>query len=818
MKIKKFLVIAIAILFFINYIPVTSSIKSEKNYSLEESYVINDFPYIGQETNFYCAYASYAMVFNYLADQNITLDEMLFLSGVGYSSFYSNESLTRTPMIGTILCQSPDYISKFFGYSDCMWYPKEINDISQLWDRYWNYVKENITRNNPVITTINPFRISSFRNLVDFHIPDWLISIGPKSGHAIVIVGFNESNQSVCFNDPAMGYFGRPDLGKYAWMNLTLFEQSLIDVMAMPMANPFFIISFEDNESKCLSKEERFLKAFNLNIEKLKGNSSTFDPELFEFVENYLGYSNYGIGINATKSYLQNLGNGLNNQFITMQIYKKIGKFGIKYKLINRLVPRLLEKLDLPSSSGGKFTSNNFDIISIEKNYTANFLKENGLNKQANLFYDESENWTKLANLFNIFMEKGLLLSNKKSISAINDMYYALGNILSIQQKILENPILDIDFKILEFINRNHVSSISAGIIKNNTLEWYGGYGSYTGINTRFFDKTPNKDTIYMAGSISKTITATAIMQLYEKGLLDIDDDVNLYLPFSLRNPNFPDKNITIRMLLNHSSGLSGSSLKSLIKSGLSYVIGYPINYLKSVLLEDGLLYSKKVWRNDSAPGYDYQYANMGFVVLECIVEQVSELSFEGYCKENIFDPLEMYNSSFHFKDFKKNLQAPAYIWKYGIFIRLPHYDVPMAGAGSLRTSIEDLSHFLIAHMNKGLYKGKKILNETNIELMHNFNINADDFQDIAEIYNIPNYVESYGLGWMNYNSSLYNRNLSGHDGDAIGTHAVMRMDQDNMTGLIFFWNSNAKIEGYDGPWNIHLPMVNILLEKIDSL
>ncbi len=95
-------------------------------------------------------------------------------------------------------------------------------------------------------------------------------------------------------------------------------------------------------------------------------------------------------------------------------------------------------------------------------------------------------------------------------------------------------------------------SSLAACIIKDNQIIWSIGYGYYD----RSELKHATTDTIYNLMSISKTITGTALMQLYEQGLFELDDDVNTFLPFDLRNPNFPDDPITFRMLLSHTSSL----------------------------------------------------------------------------------------------------------------------------------------------------------------------------------------------------------------------------------------------------------------------
>ena len=826
-KFNKFTPIFILIIILV--IPIISDMfisteASMKNSSFSSSgildnYVIEGVPYVSQETNIFCAYAGYTMLLNYQADVNTTLDEVLYLAGIGYSLLYPIPSEDSLPMIASLLCQSEDYITSYFGYTTETWKADSINlSLDVCWNEYWSRVKENISTNNPLITTVNPFRLSSLRNLVDFKIPEWLIDIFPHSGHAIVLVGYNESNQTICYMDPVAGYFGHPELGTYAWMDQKIFRKSLEDINKT-IGFPFRITKIKKLGSIDLSKQERFEKAHKINIQRLKGNNSAYIENDLKILSKIFGFSDYKLGINATKIFNKNFDKGVNNRIKTIQVFKKLGKFGLKYDFTVYILPIFLKIVDLPSYANEKFSQTKFDKIAIEKNYTANFLMKNSYVGEASLFKIESQNWKTLSEYYNVFMKKGVFLSYPRALALINKMHNTLDSIMEIESKIINYSSLDIDQNITTFINANHVVSVSAGIIKNNSIAWFGSYGYYKGINTRLFKKTPNKDTIYMAGSISKTITTTAIMQFYEKGFFNLSDNVSLYLPFDLKNPNFPDDVITIQMLLSHTSSLNTSNMKALVISGLSIITCYPLQFLEETLLKDGKLYRDYYWRSDKSPGVDYRYANMGYAVLEYLVEYFSHQTFEEYCKDNIFEPLNMSNTSFHYKDFNKSQQAPTHGWRNGVYIKHPYYDVPLSGAGSLRTTVEDLSHFLIAHMNNGVYKGVRILNNATVCLMHNASSVEDDIDLIAIKYNIPDYVSNYGLGWMIYNSSYYKTDYSGHDGDTFGSHAIMRMNPSNKTGIIIFWNSDAKkFDGYNGPWDVWLPLEKELLKKAKEL
>jgi hypothetical protein len=102
-----------------------------------------------------------------------------------------------------------------------------------------------------------------------------------------------------------------------------------------------------------------------------------------------------------------------------------------------------------------------------------------------------------------------------------------------------------LDEKIRFLMSKGNIPSLVAGIVVNDSLTWTGGYGA------------DPYETIYLIASVTKPFVATAILQLYEQSLIDLDADINEYLPFNMRHPEYPNKTITARMLLSHQSGLA---------------------------------------------------------------------------------------------------------------------------------------------------------------------------------------------------------------------------------------------------------------------
>lgn len=272
------------------------------------------------------------------------------------------------------------------------------------------------------------------------------------------------------------------------------------------------------------------------------------------------------------------------------------------------------------------------------------------------------------------------------------------------------NDNLSFDRKIEFFMKLGHMPSLSACIVKNDSVVWSKSYGYYDLKN----NKPASQDTVYMVASISKMFTAFAIMQLYEQGLLDLDDNISDYLPFHIANPNYPDVNVTFRMLLAHQSSLANPGFSLLLYFS---ILGYSYDWLDEFLMPGGLIYNPRNWKN-VPPGEEHEYSSIGYVILGYIVEQISNQSFDEYCEQHIFEPLEMINTSFYLSDFDMDNIAIPYFWLVGKYLPLPLYEIRNNAAGGLKSTICDLSHFLIVHLNSGVYNGTRFLEDSTIELM----------------------------------------------------------------------------------------------------
>jgi CubicO group peptidase (beta-lactamase class C family) len=328
---------------------------------------------------------------------------------------------------------------------------------------------------------------------------------------------------------------------------------------------------------------------------------------------------------------------------------------------------------------------------------------------------------------------------------------------------------LTFDKKMAFYMTLGHMPSLSACIIKNNSVVW----ANASGYADREAKKNASLDTIYMIGSISKSICAVAVMQLLEnKQIKSLDDDVNPYLNFSLRNPYYPTVNITFRMLLGHHSSLVSDDIPLFISFSF---LGYPRAWLKEFLVPNGRFYTPKIWLK-SPPGQNDSYSSLNFEILAYLVERISQQPYEQYVEDHIFRPLNMTSTSYFLSEVSLSNLAVPYVWIEGRYVRLPYYEDRNAGAGGVKSTVADLSHYLIMHMNGGVYNGVRILNATSINEIHRRQYNSS----FSDYY--------FGLGWFTYIGSDQSVQ-GGHGGTVPGGRSVMRIRYKDNIGVIFFYN-----------------------------
>jgi CubicO group peptidase (beta-lactamase class C family) len=297
-------------------------------------------------------------------------------------------------------------------------------------------------------------------------------------------------------------------------------------------------------------------------------------------------------------------------------------------------------------------------------------------------------------------------------------------------------------------------------IVRNGQVLLEKGYG-YADLAKQV--KVDPKATLFRPGSTSKLFTWTAVMQLVEKGKIDLDADVNQYLDFKI--PPFEGKPVTMRNLMTHTAGF-----EEIIKDLIAF------NETEPPL---GDVLKSNVPPRAYAPGTTAAYSNYGAALAGYIVERVSGMPFETYVEQNLFGPLGMSSSSFRQPLPPALLARMATGYENSSKPGLGYELVNLPPAGSLASTADDMAHFMIAHLHKGAYQDARILQEKTALQMHD---------SITRLF--PD-LNGIALGF--YEQNINGRRVIAHGGDLNYFHSDLALFLDEDTGLFISVNALGK-------------------------
>ncbi|KKO55202.1 serine hydrolase domain-containing protein [Paenibacillus sp. DMB20] len=303
--------------------------------------------------------------------------------------------------------------------------------------------------------------------------------------------------------------------------------------------------------------------------------------------------------------------------------------------------------------------------------------------------------------------------------------------------------------------------SVQYALIDNGKITVSGQAGK----NDMEGKKPLTKDTVYAIGSTSKVFTAAAVMKLVEDGKIDLDAPVVQYIPdFTMKDERY--KKITPRMLLNHSSGLNGSSLSN------AFLFNDNDTYAHDTLLKQLSTQSLK-----ADPGAFSVYCNDGFTLAEILVERVSNMSFSEFVRQNFIKPLEMN----HTKTSQETLEPSKMAGLYFPTVegQLPNETVNVIGTGGIYSTAEDLARF--STLFTGQAKG--ILSGNSVKAME-----QEEYKKGLWPKDSDNSV-NYGLGWDSVKLFPFNEyGMKGltKGGDTILYHAsLVVLPEQNMAAAV---------------------------------
>ncbi|MGC4096129.1 MAG: serine hydrolase domain-containing protein [Nitrospira sp.] len=344
-------------------------------------------------------------------------------------------------------------------------------------------------------------------------------------------------------------------------------------------------------------------------------------------------------------------------------------------------------------------------------------------------------------------------------------------------------------------MKRFDMVGLSVAVVKKGDIIYAHSFG-YKNKETQTL--LSNTD-IFRIASISKSFSATSVMQLTEAKKLSLDDDVSKLLGFKIRNPKFPETIITLKMLLSHTSSLN---------DGQGYFTLDVINpdknpdWVKSY--------------SDYAPGAEYAYCNLNYNMVGTIIERISGERFDQYVKKHILDPLGLYGgyevgaldstrfaTLYEYDSASKQLTPDPAAYNprtKEISQYIMGYSTPIfSPTGGMKISATDLAKYMTMHLYLGRYKGTRIMKKKSARTMQR---------------PVSDGEGGYGLAIMTTDKVIPGKIVKGHTGSAYGLYSMLFFDPKEKFGIVAITNGCNPI--YEEGFNLSLKkVVNILYEEM---
>jgi CubicO group peptidase (beta-lactamase class C family) len=262
-----------------------------------------------------------------------------------------------------------------------------------------------------------------------------------------------------------------------------------------------------------------------------------------------------------------------------------------------------------------------------------------------------------------------------------------------------------------------HIPGTAMGIVNGSQPVLLRGFGNSTA------------DTSFFLESLSKSFTALAIMQLVDQGKVNLDAPVRKYIPWFKIGDGSESSSITVLQVLDQTSGIS-------TQAGLT-----ELNFTPATTFVQAI-HGFETFPLTARPGTLFQYSNANYTIAGYIIQQASGQSYDSYVQQHIFAPLGMTHTYMSDTVRQPGLSRGNLAW-FGL-MSIPVTDLyapPIMPAGGIISSVSDMTHYLIAQMNGGVYNGTRIVSAKAMQEMH-APLSPVNVQGL-----IPD-ATSYGMGW----------------------------------------------------------------------
>ncbi|MDE1148125.1 MAG: serine hydrolase [Azospirillaceae bacterium] len=335
----------------------------------------------------------------------------------------------------------------------------------------------------------------------------------------------------------------------------------------------------------------------------------------------------------------------------------------------------------------------------------------------------------------------------------------------------------DLDGRIRRIFSGAGVPGAAVGYARDGRVLLARGYG-HADLARR---TAVTRDTVFPIASITKTVTALAILRLVEQGRFGLDDPVGPFLDFPVVNPHHPDLPITFRQLLTHSSSISDEKY---------YAVDFrhwggdtPLalrDMLVGYLVPGGTYYDADTCYAAGAPEAAWDYCNVGFGLLGYLAGRIGGMDARMDIRRFLMAPLGMGHSYWTLAEVPAALAATPYDMVDGRPRRVATMGFPDWGAGMLQSSVADFTRYVGACANAGEAGGVRLLQSSTMAAML-------ARQPVA---GLPGWLTGQGLGWMM--GPLDGVDRWEHWGGSEGIFTVAYLDPERRQGVTILTNATA--------------------------
>lgn len=414
----------------------------QEDYQLNESHLIQGVPIIGQDERFFCTIACQTMILNYYGF-NLSKYEIYFLMGCGFSLWHYSYLMPFSSFDCSFRPSNSDFLGSLLHIEFQPFYinltlPKDV-----VWDKVWTSLRENISLNQPVLVSLDSLPITFYHHRIILPSLFWN-SLPYNVGHAITVVGYNESNHSICYNDPQYSILGDEQQGSYNWVDIEVFRTAF-ERFPRRFPSTYRMKSYKKPRNPLYNTSWIIQKGYDRNIKRLQGDYRSYVSDI-DFPNSYNLTADLYYGINASNQIKNLFGNGFKQQLYTICKYKRVSKLGIKNTLVVYLenyVQRTFNKdisyiLDCAIPS----YKNIYRRIAEEKELASSILsKYSNISETydfcSDLLHNESNLWRSLSTYDRFLRNKGIFISLPKAFSILNQMESLMEEIIYIEQRIL---------------------------------------------------------------------------------------------------------------------------------------------------------------------------------------------------------------------------------------------------------------------------------------------------------------------------------------------------------------------------------------------